>query len=285
MTITVPGFELLSFLNEEFNNSKPNTADHPLIRIIASFNHRFLLHAEIQYTTNLRSLFMISIALVGDYSKKIVAHTAIPRALELASSVSEKEITGVWIATSVLNSKVENLADFHAIWLVPGSPYASMEGALNAVRFARESKRPFIGTCGGFQHALIEYARNVCGIRNATHAETNPDDNELIITPLSCSMVEKTGNISFTKSSRLYSILNGENTMEEYHCNYGLNEKWQTHLEARGIQFTGFDMQGEIRAFELPAHPFFIGTLFQPERLALHGKLHPIVRAFCESAT
>ncbi len=59
---------------------------------------------------------------------------------------------------------------------------------------------------------------------------------------------------------------------------------WRSCLESAGILFTGFDENAEVRAFELPNHPFFIGTLFQPERLALQEKLHPIIPAFCESA-
>ncbi len=226
----------------------------------------------------------ISIALIGDYNKAVIAHTAIPRALELASVAVKVDVTWSWIETTAIRDDT-SLAEFTAIWVVPGSPYMNMEGALTAIRFARETHRPFLGTCGGFQHALIEYARNFCGVLDASHAETDPDGNSLIVTPLLCSLVEKNGYISFTPGSQLYSIFKGQETIEGYHCNYGLNPEWKTRLEKNGINFTGFDAEGEVRAFELDNHPFFIGTLFQPERSALRGQQHPLINAFVDIAS
>src|SRR5205809_607084 len=77
---------------------------------------------------------------------------------------------------------------FHGIWCVPGSPYRSMDGALRANRFARENGRPFLGTCGGFQHAIIESLRNVAGLKHADHAESNPDAKMPVIVRLACSL-------------------------------------------------------------------------------------------------
>ena len=226
----------------------------------------------------------ISIALVGDYNEHVIAHTAIPRALELASAALKVNIAWSWIETTAISNDASNLAEFAAIWVVPGSPYVNMDGALAAIRFARETGRPFLGTCGGFQHALIEYARNVCGEHDATHAETDPDSNSLVVTSLLCSLVEKTGHISFTPGSQLHNIFKDQETNEGYHCNYGLNPEWKTRLEKAGIHFTGFDTEGQVRAFELNANPFFIGTLFQPERSALRGEQHLLIKAFVDAA-
>lgn len=157
-----------------------------------------------------------------------------------------------------------------------------MNGALTAIQFARENNRPFLGTCGGFQHALIEYARNVCKLVAADHAESNPGCRTLIVTPLSCSLVGKTGQISFTPGSQLHEIFKGKDTTEAYHCNYGLNPEWKDQFEQAGIHFTGFDSENQVRAFELPSHPFFIGTLFQPERSVLNKQQHPLITAFIE---
>lgn len=81
------------------------------------------------------------------------------------------------------------LAEYDAIWVVPGSPYRHPEGAFTAIRYARENSIPFLGTCGGFQHAVIEYARNVLGWQDAGHAETD-SEGRMVIAPLSCSLVE-----------------------------------------------------------------------------------------------
>lgn len=89
---------------------------------------------------------------------------------------------------------------FDAVWVLPGSPYASEAGALAAIRTAREDGIPFLGTCGGFQHALLEYARNVCGLTRAAHAENDPaaDSGDLLIAPLACSLVGHEGVVRVT---------------------------------------------------------------------------------------
>lgn len=224
----------------------------------------------------------ISIALVGDYSEKVDAHIAIPRALAYVRSALNIDLSWSWIETISIES-AKDFAHFDGIWLTPGSPYQNMEGALTAIQFARETNRPFLGTCGGFQHALIEYARHIGGISEADHAESNPNAKTLIVTPLSCSLVGKSQQIHFIPGSQLNTIFKGKETTEAYQCNYGLNPEWKSRLETAGLRFTGFDVDNQVRAFELPTHPFFIGTLFQPELSAEHGKQHPLITAFIET--
>jgi CTP synthase (UTP-ammonia lyase) len=223
---------------------------------------------------------MPRIALVGDFNAGIVAHRAIPRALELARQAAGATVDWEWIDTDAIGAAAARLEGFSGIWCVPGSPYRSMEGALAAIRFARESGRPFLGTCGGFQHALIEFARNVLAVAEADHAETAPGASELVVTPLACSLVGQQGDIAFTPGSQLAGIFGGATTHEGYHCSYGPNPAYRDRFAAAGLRFTGFDREGRIRACELAGHPFFVGTLFQPERRALQDASHPLVEAF-----
>jgi CTP synthase (UTP-ammonia lyase) len=227
------------------------------------------------------------IALVGDYSAEVPAHRAIPLALELAQRALRVDVSWNWIHTSDLTDAPRALARFAAVWLVPASPYANFAGALAAVRFARETGRPFLGTCGGFQHALIEFARHIAGLPDAEHAETNPDAATLLITRLGCSLVEQTRPLRFAPGSRLAQIYGRDTAEEGYRCNFGPNAAHRAALERAGFRFTAFDDQGEVRGGELPAttHPFFLGTLFQPERAALRGETPPLVRAFVAAST
>jgi CTP synthase (UTP-ammonia lyase) len=232
---------------------------------------------------------MPKLALIGDYNAEIVAHRAIPLALESAAKTIGCALTWDWIGTDALSEAPHQLAACDGLWCVPGSPYRSMDGALAAIRFARETKRPFLGTCGGFQHALIEFARNAANLPGADHAETArptrhathdiPNAAELVITPLACSLVGQHEDILFTSGSQLHRIFAGRPSREGYHCNYGINPLYRSRLEAAGLRFSGFDREMQIRALELPVHPFFIGTLFQPERSALAGRPHPLIQA------
>ena len=128
-----------------------------------------------------------SVAIVGDYSAEITSHRAVPRALELARDRLGADLGWEWVPTRRIADAPRDLAKFSAMWLVPGSPYENMAGAIDAIRWAREGGLPFLGTCGGFQHALIELARDVAGIANADHAETNPKGHALVVTELACS--------------------------------------------------------------------------------------------------
>jgi len=222
------------------------------------------------------------IAFVGDYSGEVTAHRAIPLALELAATAVGLDLVWRWVGTAEIHDAPRDLAEFSAVWLVPASPYENMSGALAAVQFARETRRPFLGTCGGFQHALIEFARHVARLAAADHAETNPVGDTLVVAPLACSLVEKTGDLRLTPGSLLHAAYGHATAREGYHCNYGLNPAHRAALAAAGLRFTAFDENGEVRAAELPVgmHPFFVGTLFQPERAALRGETPPLVAAF-----
>jgi CTP synthase (UTP-ammonia lyase) len=224
-----------------------------------------------------------TIALVGDYSERHTAHRAIPRALELAREASGAEVDWEWVATRGIADAPRDLAAYSAVWVVPASPYENTEGALGAIRWARETGRPFLGTCGGFQHALIEFARDVAGIAEADHAETNPGGPALLVTRLSCSLVEASATVHFAAGSLLFASYGGESATEGYRCNYGFNPAFRAALESAGLRFTSWDDAGDVRGAELPSHPFFAGVLFQPERAALRGEVPPLVLAFARA--
>jgi CTP synthase (UTP-ammonia lyase) len=224
-----------------------------------------------------------TIALVGDHSEKHTSHRAIPVALDLARARSGADVAWEWVATRDIVDAPRDLASFSAVWAVPASPYENTAGALGAIRWAREGGHPFLGTCGGFQHALIEIAKDVAGVADADNAETNPGGRDLIVTPLSCSHVEKIGNVHFAKESLLASAYGSEGATEGYRCNYGFNSAYRGVMERAGLRFTAWDDEGDIRGAELASHPFFAGVLFQPERAALRGETPPLVLAFVKA--
>ncbi len=152
--------------------------------------------------------------------------------------------------------------------MAPGSPYESADGAMAAVRTAREQGIPFLGTCGGFQHALLEFARNVCGLPGVENAEVTPEAAEHLIVALECSLKGHEEAVMIVPGTLAAKISGAGRRTERYHCDYGLNPDYLERLSAGGLTFSGFDDSGQVRIAELPGHPFFIGTLFQPE---LHG--------------
>ncbi len=228
---------------------------------------------------------ILRIALIGERNSEVLAHQAIPLALRLAGLELEVALESTWIRTDSLETDpTEQLAVYHAIWCVPGSPYASLEGALGSIALARVSGRPFLGTCGGFQYALLEYARNVLGLTRAEHAEVAPEAEEPFIAPLSCAMVERSGPIILEPESLVGRLYGVRDVTEEYHCSYGLNPRYADRLADGPLAVVGRDERGEVRAVELRHHPFFVATLYQPERTALKGRTHPLIAGLVRAA-
>lgn len=224
----------------------------------------------------------LRIALVGDYNHDIPAHQAIPLAIDDAAAVLEVTADYDWLATEEINSP-EDLVGYDAIWVVPGSPYKNARGAFIAIQYARENAVPFLGTCGGFQHAVIEYARHVLGWEDAAHAETDAA-GRMVITELSCALVEQTGTVELRPHTLIARAYGKESIEETYRCSYGVSPAFAAELERGDLRVTGWDEDGEIRAVELVTHPFFVATLFQHERNALSGRPVPLVQAMLRAA-
>ncbi|HEU4428792.1 MAG TPA: hypothetical protein VFT98_08560 [Myxococcota bacterium] len=228
----------------------------------------------------------VRVALVGDPREEVVAHRAIPLALRDAAERAKCELAWEWVPTPRLADGAARsaLAGFDAIWCAPGSPYASTEGALAAIALAREGGRPFLGTCGGFQHALMEYARSQLGVATPAHAEIDPDAADPVITLLECSLAGERGVVRFAPGSRIARAHGTRERGETYHCRYGVSPRWLARLTSGALRAVAHDARGELRAVELDAHPFFLATLYQPERAALAGASHPLIAAFVAAA-
>lgn len=224
----------------------------------------------------------MKIGLIGDFDASVPAHQAIPKALALAAEALQTKVEFEWIPTEEIKD-IEGINQFDGLWCVPASPYKNMDGALLAIKYAREKGVPFLGTCGGFQHAIIEYARNVLGLNDAEHEETAPNAEQLVISRLACPLVEAKNEIEFEAETKILAAYGKKRAVEGYRCNYGFNPKFEKELFNSDLKIGARDEIGEIRAVELQKHPFFIVTLFQPERAALRGELPPLVKAYVQA--
>jgi CTP synthase (UTP-ammonia lyase) len=220
------------------------------------------------------------LALVGDRSPQVQSHQRIPGLLAALTETEQLPVDAYWIPTV----EVGDLTGFDGIWLLPGSPYASEAGALCAVTQARENGLPFLGSCGGFQHALLEFARNVCGLSSAQHGENQPDSSDLIVVPMACSLVGHQGMVQLTADTHAERLLGRGQTFERFFCRYGVNPAYVETLASHGLVFSGHDSEGDVRIAELPSHPFYLAALFQPE-LADGPRPHAFIRAFAAAAT
>ena len=218
------------------------------------------------------------IALIGEYDPAFPPHRATYAACTHSAEQLGVEVIGEWTSTADLTIGV--LRDFSGLWILPGSPYKDLKNTLDAIRVAREECIPCFGTCGGFQHVILEYARNVLGFQDAQHAEYDPYASDLFVSQLECSLKGRELRIALEPGSRIAAIYGATEAIEEYYCNFGVNPQKVELLRRGDLRITGSDAEGEVRAVELPGHPFFIATLFVPQLRSLPERPHPLVTEF-----
>lgn len=224
----------------------------------------------------------LEIGIVGDWTEGPHARPT-QEAIGHAADALGKSVHVEWVPTAAIEAG-QDLSRFDGLWGAPGSPYTSLEGALLAIRYAREHKVPFIGTCAGFQHAVLEYARNVLGLSDAVHAEYDPGAIDPLIAPLACSLVGKEFPVRMCSGSLPAELYGRLDAIEHYYCQFGVARARVRELEAHGLRFVGVDDDGEPRILVLDGHPFFLATLFVPQAESRPDRPHPLVVGFLAAA-
>jgi len=234
------------------------------------------------------------IALLGDFDRATLSHWASETALYHAAARLGVTAEPRWIPTPAMASAgdvADALAGCDGVWGVPGGPFDSATGMLNGIAHARRARVPYLGTCAGFQYALIELSRNVLGLADADTAENKTDSSNVVITPVACPLpgrrmgkpaMSGTDGVQVVAGTRLAELYAGAADLsEEYFCNYETNAAFIPRWEAEaGLRIAARGGGGEMRAFELSDHPFFVATLFQPQRSSRSERPHPVILGF-----
>jgi len=229
---------------------------------------------------------MVRIGVVGDYDPANPTHVSTTDGVGHAAAAIGAAAEVTWIPTVELDPAGERPArlDFDGLLIAPGSPYRSLNGAVAAIEHARLRSVPLLGTCGGFQHLVLEYARNVAGFTDASHAEYDPDAPSPFITALSCSLVGQEMTVRLRPDTIAAAAYGHPTATERYYCDFGLSPGRVASIVDAGLTVSGTDTDGEPRILELPAHPFFVGTLFVPQASSTPARPHPLLIAFATAA-
>ncbi|SCY13989.1 CTP synthase C-terminal region-related (seleno)protein [Desulfoluna spongiiphila] len=219
------------------------------------------------------------IAVIGEYYENFDPHTSLNKALDYLND--EYDFEYEWIDTeSIEKEKDQILKKYAGIWSAPGSPFKSFDGALYAITYARLNDIPHLGTCAGFQHAVIELARNILGIEEAQHEEYDSQSSSLFVNKLVCSLAGKSMDVYLKKNTLAHKLYGCNETKENYYCNFSINPEFKQHLAHPQIAVSGVDQDDEIRIIEIPSNNFFLITLFVPQTKSLPGSPHPIINGF-----
>lgn len=177
-----------------------------------------------------------------------------------------------------------DLSSYDGVWLVPGSPYADDAAVLRALTAVREGGVPFLGTCGGMQYAVLEFAHSVLGDADATHAESDGEGPGNVVAALACSLYGEERVVTPVPGSRFAGWV-GEPFVGMHYCNYAPTAETIGRLEAAGVVVGATADDAGAEVLEFPGHPFYVTSMFQPHVGALAGRpIHPLVRAFAAAA-
>ena len=240
----------------------------------------------------------VRIGILGDFNAEFRSHHATNDALQHAARKLDMKVESEWIPTPslVATDSEKRLEAFDGLWASAGSPYKSFDGMLKGIEFARRRDWPFLGTCGGFQYAFIELARNVLKITDADSAENNSGSKNVVIYPVACTVPDRKGNapklsgavpeIRLRPGSYLQSFYGKDKEVvtEEFFCNFEVNPEFEWAAMEAGFPGVARSPQGEIRAIESPTHRFYLATLFQPQLSSTEKAPHPVVLAFVQAA-
>jgi CTP synthase (UTP-ammonia lyase) len=221
------------------------------------------------------------IGIIGDFHKSIT-QSAIADSIEHSNTLLGFKTKYRWIETTILDTfkYKDELKNLDGLWSASGSPFKSMTGSLNAIKFARENRIPHIGTCGGYQHSIIEYARNVLGFNNANHAEYSNGAADLFVDKMTCSLVGTRGLVTIRDNTLAKAIYGTQQIEVGYYCSYGLSDKFKDLVLQGDMIASGLDINNSVRMIELLNHPFFIITAFVPQVDSTLDKPNPLVTAF-----
>ncbi len=226
---------------------------------------------------------MLRVAILGEFMPTFKPHLATNAAIQHSRDALGIAIEGDWVTTNHIGESL--FQRYSGIWVAPGSPYKNLDLTLWAIQQARKNGVPCFGTCAGFQHMILEYARNVLNFKDAQHAEYDPNASDLFVSRLACSLAGREMKLAFVEGSRVASIYGSLSATEEYYCNFGVNPDKASLLTGSALRVSGSDAEGELRVIELPDHPFFVGTLFVPQSRSTASNPHPLVTAFLKAAT
>src|SRR3954469_9354290 len=219
----------------------------------------------------------VRIALVGDESTH-----ASHRELNAVRPQLGADVAAEWVATD--GSAVRDLSVYDGAWLVPGGPYRGDDAASDAARSAREADVPFLGVCGGLQYAVVEYARNVLGQAEASHAEADGESAANVIVALACSLQGEERVVTPVPGTQ-FAALVGRPFVGMHYCGFGPDTATVERLVAGGMVVAATAEDTPVEVLELPSHPFYVLTLFQPHIGASDGgPLHPLLAAFVDAA-
>ncbi len=238
----------------------------------------------------------VKIGLIGKYVELQDSYKSIQEAFIHAGAENEVAVDVVSIHSEYLDpSNIEKqLKGLDGILVAPGFGERGIEGKVEAVRYAREHNLPFLGICLGMQMAVIEYSRNILGLKNANSTEMDAKTSNPVIDLMEEQkhITEKGGTMrlgawkcDLKKGSIVHDIYQADSILERHRHRYEYNNAYREQLENAGLVATGINPDtGLVEIVEIPTHPWFVGVQYHPEYKSTVANPHPLFVGFVAAA-
>ncbi|MEG1414373.1 MAG: CTP synthase [Mucinivorans sp.] len=237
----------------------------------------------------------VNIALVGKYTELPDAYKSISESFIHAGAANNTHVNLIYVNSEkvTIDNITEKLGKMSGILVAPGFGHRGLEGKILAVQYARENGVPFFGICLGMQCAVIEYARNVLGLRDANSTETEATNDPVIdLMEEQKGVTEKGGTMrlgayacTLKKESRAAAAYGKVDISERHRHRYEFNNDYKERFEQAGLVPTGVNADtGLVEIVEVPAHPWFVGVQFHPEYKSTVQNPHPLFIDFVKAA-
>jgi CTP synthase len=237
----------------------------------------------------------VNIALVGKYVELPDAYKSINEAFIHAGASNECKVKVTYVHSEMLTieNAAKKLAGFDGVLVAPGFGHRGIEGKLEAIRYVRENNIPFFGICLGMQCAVIEFARNVCGMKGAFSTEMDAETPFPVIDLMEGQkeQTQKGGTMrlgsyecKLEKDSKALKAYGKSLITERHRHRYEFNDKYKKQIEEAGMRITGTNPKtGLTEIVEIPTHPWFVGVQFHPELKSTVATPHPLFVKFVKA--
>jgi CTP synthase len=239
----------------------------------------------------------VKIGMIGKYTKLSDAYLSVNEALKHAGIATENKVEIEWVDAETLTTpgEVEKLSKYNGLLVPGGFGYRGIEGKIEAARYARENKVPYLGLCLGLQVMTIEFARHVCGLRNANSTEFVPETPEPVVDTMASQkfITDKGGTMRLgsqpcviEEGTLAYSIYNTNRIQERHRHRLEINNEYKPLLQEKGMVFSGINPTlNLVEIGEITNHPFMIGVQYHPEFKSRFEAPHPLFLAFIKAAS
>ncbi|WP_214070224.1 CTP synthase [Mucilaginibacter sp. dw_454] len=230
----------------------------------------------------------VKIGLVGKYVELPDAYKSIIESFIHAGAKNECKVHVTYIPSETLTTgnAIEKLQGLHGVLVAPGFGERGFEGKIEAIRYVRENNIPFFGICLGMQCAVVEFGRNVLGLKDASSTEMNPETPNPVIAMMEeqKKVVNKGGTMrlgaypcDIKKGTKAFAIYGEQHISERHRHRYEFNNQYLKQYDAAGMQPSGINPQNNlVEIVELKNHPFFVGAQFHPELKSTVANPHPL---------